>query len=222
MLCVLLTGCRPHPEPAASPSTSTTTTSPTVHTVGVAGLPGLLLSPEDLKTILAAPTLAVTHTDTAPVTFPQMKHEPPQCAGAVYPGLTQTLAGSGYRSFFGVQLAGNPVMLPTVNETVAGFDTDSAAARYVTRVAQQWRGCDGKQLVETNPAGQSVTWDIGVVVEKDGVSAVRASVGAGPVVSALRLVAAKANVTVDLAVVGAGLGVQPRTIMDRILARIPG
>lgn len=223
LVSVLLTGCGSHVEgsPVADSSTTTTTTSPAPKAVAPAGLPGLLLSVDDIKSVLPAPTLAVKHSDTKPVTYPQMRHDPPQCTSAVYAGLAQTLGGSGYRAFFGVVMAGTPTILPTVNETVTAFDTDSAAARYATRVAQQWRGCSDKQLVETNPKGQTVTWDIGVVVDTGRVSAVRASVHSGPVVSSLRLVSAKANVVVDLEVVGAGLGEQPRTIMDRILARIP-
>ena len=233
------TGSTPR-RPTASPSTATTaaaaqpsSSAPVGPSVTDDGLPTLVLTAEEVADALKAPGMFVNKTWTQPHgPLPGDSFDPPECTAAVFNGLTDAYNGSGYHAIYGLDVGQHTNGFPLgVSEFVATFQNGDAAKKFAAGAVDQMRRCAGKQLNYAHP-GTTGIYSVGNPVESGGVTTVRSTLdsvlqnGSTTDVkklntSAMRAVAAKANVVVDVTVIGRNLGDDATTLVSRILGRIP-
>lgn len=216
---------------AAKPSS--TASAPPEPSVTPEGLQSLVLTGEDVAGLIKAPGMYVNKTWTQTHELqPGDSFDPPECTGAVFNGLTASYRDSGYRAIYGVDLGQHANGFPRgVSEFVATFDNGSAAKSFVTGSVNQINGCAGKQLTYSH-GGVSGVYSVGTPVQTGPVTSVRSTLGTvqdngrntdigGQHTSALRALAAKANIVVDVDVIGRDLGDDATTLVRGILGRIP-
>ena len=214
---------------AAQPSSS----APPEPSVADAGLATLVLSAEEVADALKAPGMFVNKTWTQPHgPLPGDSFDPPECTAAVFNGLTDAYNGSGYHAIYGLDLGQHTNGFPLgVSEFVATFQNSDAAKKFAAGAVDQMHSCAGKQLNYAHP-GTTGIYNVGDPVESGGVTTVRSTLDSvlqnGHTTdvkrlnaSAMRAVAAKANVVVDVTAIGRNLGDDATTIVSRILGRIP-
>ena len=216
---------------AAKPSSS----APPEPSVTDAGLPSLVLTAEELADALKAPGMFVNKTWTQPHgPLPGDSFDPPECTAAVFNGLTDAYNGSGYRAIYGLDLGQHTNGFPLgASQFVATFQNADAAKNFAASAVDHMRGCAGKQLNYVHP-GTTGVYTVGNPVESAGVTTVRSTldkaIQGGQTTdmkkmntSAMRAVAAKANVVIDMTLIGRNLGDDDAaTVVSRILGRIPG
>ncbi len=225
----------PHPSAsstatAAKPSSS----APPEPSVTDAGLPSLVLTAEDMADALKAPGMFVNKTWTQPHgPLPGDSFDPPECTAAVFNGLTDAYNGSGYRAIYGLDLGQHTNGFPLgVSQFVATFQNADAAKTFAADAVDRMRSCAGKPLNYVHP-GTTGVYTVGNPMESAGVTTVRSTLDKAIQggqstdmtkmnTSAMRAVAAKANVVVDVTLIGRNLGDdEPGTVVSRILGRIP-
>lgn len=216
---------------AAKPSA--TTPAPPEPAVTAEGLQSLVLTGEDVAGLIKAPGMYVNKTWTQTHELqPGDSFDPPECTQAVFNGLTASYRDSGYRAIYGVDLGQHTNGFPHgVSEFVATFDNAAAAKAFVTNAVNQINGCAGKQLTYSH-GGVSGIYSVGTPAQTGPVTSVRSTLGTvqdngrttdvgGQHTSALRALAAKANVVVDVDVIGRDLGDDATTLVQAILGHIP-
>lgn len=214
---------------AVKPSTS----APPEPLVTAAGLQTLVLTPDDVGDILKSPGMVVDKTWTQTHgPLPGDRFDPAECTDAVFNGLTESYRGSGYRAIYGLDLGQQTPGFPhAVSEFVSTFENAAAARRFAVRAADRMHSCAGKQMTYTH-GGVSGIYTVGTPVESGGVTTLRSTLdnvldNGRPVdvhsvnASAVRALAAKANVVVDLAIIGRDLGDEATTMASRIVDKIP-
>jgi hypothetical protein len=216
---------------AAKPNA--TASVPPEPSVTAEGLQSLVLTGEDVAGLIKAPGMYVNKTWTQThEPQPGDSFDPPECTEAVFNGLTASYRDSGYRAIYGVDLGQHTNGFPHgVSEFVATFDNAAAAKSFVTSAVKQINGCAGKQLTYSH-GGVSGIYNVGTPVQTGPVTSVRSTLGtvqdngrttdvASQRTSALRGLATKANVVVDVDVIGRDLGDDATTLVQGILGRIP-
>ncbi|WP_082942790.1 sensor domain-containing protein [Mycobacterium sp. 852002-40037_SCH5390672] len=216
---------------AAKPSAPAS--APPEPSVTAEGLQSLVLTGEDVAGLIKAPGMYVNKTWTQTHELqPGDSFDPPQCTEAVFNGLTASYRDSGYRAIYGVDLGQHTNGFPHgVSEFVATFDNAAAAKSFVTSAVNQVNSCAGKQLTYSH-GGVSGIYSVGTPVQTGPVTSVRSTLGTvqdngrttdvgSQHTSALRALAAKANVVVDVDVIGRDLGDDATTVVQGILGRIP-
>ncbi len=212
---------------------SATTPAPPEPAVTAEGLQSLVLTGEDVAGLIKAPGMYVNKTWTQTHELqPGDSFDPPECTQAVFNGLTASYRDSGYRAIYGVDLGQHTNGFPHgVSEFVAAFDNAAAAKAFATGAVNQINGCAGKQLTYSH-GGISGIYSVGTPVQTGPVTSVKSTLGTvqdngrttdvgGQHTSALRALAAKANVVVDVDVIGRDLGDDATTLVQGILGRIP-
>lgn len=215
---------------AAKPSAAAAPPEPSVT---AEGLQSLVLTGEDVAGLIKAPGMYVNKTWTQTHELqPGDSFDPPECTEAVFNGLTASYRDSGYRAIYGVDLGQHTNGFPHgVSEFVATFDNAAAAKGFVASAINHINGCAGRQLTYSH-GGISGIYNVGTPVQTGPVTAVRSTLGTvqdngrttdvgGQHTSALRALAAKANVVVDVDVIGRDLGDDATTLVQGILGRIP-
>ncbi|HEX5252614.1 MAG TPA: sensor domain-containing protein [Mycobacterium sp.] len=216
---------------AAKPSGAVS--APPEPSVTPEGLQSLVLTGEDVAGLIKAPGMYVNKTWTQTHELqPGDSFDPPECTEAVFNGLTASYRDSGYRSIYGVDLGQHTNGFPHgVSEFVATFDNAAAAQSFITGAVKQINSCAGKQLTYSH-GGVSGIYSVGTPVQAGPVTSVRSTLGTvqdnGRITdvgsqhtSALRALAAKANVVVDVDAIGRDLGDDATTLVQGILGRIP-
>lgn len=217
--------------PAGAPKP--TSAAPPEPSVTAAGLQALVLTGEDVAALIKAPGMYPIKTWTQTHELqPGDSFDPPECTDAVFNGLTTAYRDSGYRAIYGVDLGQHTGGFPHgVSEFVSTFDNAAAAKSFVTSVVNHIGGCAGKQLTYSH-AGIAGVYTIGQPVQAGPVTSIRSTLGTvhdngrstdvgKQNTSALRAVAAKANVVVDVDVIGRDLGDDATAIASAILGHIP-
>ncbi|WP_082951181.1 sensor domain-containing protein [Mycobacterium mantenii] len=212
---------------------SAAASAPPEPSVTAEGLQSLVLTGEDVGGLIKAPGMYVNKTWTQTHELqPGDSFDPPECTEAVFNGLTASYRDSGYRAIYGVDLGQHTNGFPHgVSEFVASFDNAAAAKTFVTSAVNQINGCAGKQLTYSH-GGVSGIYTVGTPVQTGPVTSVRSTLGTvhdngratdvgSQHTSALRALAAKANVVVDVDVIGRDLGDDATAIVRGILGRIP-
>lgn len=212
---------------------SATTPAPPEPAVTAEGLQSLVLTGEDVAGLIKAPGMYVNKTWTQTHELqPGDSFDPPECTQAVFNGLTASYRDSGYRAIYGVDLGQHTNGFPHgVSEFVAAFDNAAAAKAFATGAVNQINGCAGKQLTYSH-GGISGIYSVGTPAQTGPVTSVKSTLGTvqdngrttdvgGQHTSALRALAAKANVVVDVDVIGRDLGDDATTLVQGILGRIP-
>ncbi|HUB56418.1 MAG TPA: sensor domain-containing protein [Mycobacterium sp.] len=186
------------------------------------GLAGLLLSLDEMKQLLKFDDMGVEDT----VTQPDARgiYEPAGCVGAVFSSMADSYDGSGYGDFYEVRLSDvTGGDLPHwVDQSVATFDSDSAASRFVARQVAQWRRCAGRQLTYAYPRPDDWqdTYRIGETIDSGCVTMISNVITGDKHYTDIRALAAKSNVVVDLQFTGFDLTGEPAVAINRILDRI--
>ncbi|MDM4139013.1 MULTISPECIES: sensor domain-containing protein [Mycobacterium] len=218
---------------AGAAKLSANASAPPEPSVTAEGLQSLVLTGEDVAGLIKAPGMYVNKTWTQTHELqPGDSFDPPECTEAVFNGLTASYRDSGYRAIYGVDLGQHTNGFPHgVSEFVATFDNAAAAKGFVTKAVNHINGCAGKQLTYSH-GGISGIYSVGTPAQTGPVTSVRSTLGTvqdngrttdvgGQHTSALRALAAKANVVVDVDVIGRDLGDDATALVQGILGRIP-
>lgn len=186
------------------------------------GLPALLLRLDEMKQLLKFDDIAIQDTLTRPEA--RGIYQPPNCVGAVFSSMAGSYDGSGYRDFLEIRqsdITGGG--LPHwVDQSVATFDSDSAAKDFVANQVAQWRQCTGRQFKYAYPRPtdwQDSYW-IGETIDSGCVTMTSNVTTGDKRYTDIRALAAKSNIVVDLQFTGFDLTDEPATAVNRILDRI--
>jgi hypothetical protein len=207
---------------ASPPAAATTTPTPDERLVTGAQLPKLLLSIDEVKQAVNAPSLTKVEDGRALSDDQGINVTPRECISALFGGgATAYERGSTRGSFTrAVSGDGNDGLI-LLNEVMSTFDNTAAATNLVARVVGQWRGCAGKS-VTLIVNGTPVVLDVGQPIQNGTVMTLRNTVRGGMSgFSSDRAIAAKANVVIDLDAQGYDLGDSLQSIADLILERVP-
>ncbi|MGA5543733.1 sensor domain-containing protein [Mycobacterium sp. NPDC051198] len=201
-------------------TTTTTTTPAPPPLVTEAQLAGLLPSPAEMQEITKNPEL-VAEEKNMDVGLPATHtYSPVECASSFSMFTPLPFENSGYVKTAGVAQFDGVDM--EAYEGVAMFADGATAQRALAHYVELWRGCAGKALKWTVEDGRSTNFVLGGPEDKkDGIIALRSS-NQGSEVWMLRAIGVKANVLVDLHIMGLGLTDQAVTVVKRIFDRIPG
>jgi hypothetical protein len=207
---------------AVSPPAATRSAAPDERLVTAAQLPKLLLSIDEVKQAVNAPSLAKVEDGAALSGEEGLNVTPRECVSALFGGTSSSYKRGFARGAFSRLITGDGnegVIL--LNETMSTFESTSAATQLVSQVVGQWRGCAGTSvmlIVDGNP----LTLDVGQPIQKGTVMMLQSNLRGGKAgFSSDRAIAAKANVVIDLDAQGFDLGDSLETIADRILERVP-
>jgi eukaryotic-like serine/threonine-protein kinase len=207
---------------AVSPPPATTSPTPDERLVTAAQLPKMLLSIDEVKQAVNAPNLAKVEDSSGLSGDKGLNATPRECISSLFGGGASAYERTGNRGAFTRAITGDGqdgVIL--LNETMATFENTAAASQLVSLVVGQWRGCAGKSvtlIVDGNP----LTLDVGQPNLQGTVMVLRNTLrGSVTGFTSDRVIAAKANVVVDLDAQGFNLGDSLETIARRILERVP-
>lgn len=209
--------------PGTAAPTPTTTAPPPPPTVDAAGMAGLLLSPDEVKTLMGDPTMEADKSyDTIEFPTPdQGTIEPADCMGSFVAGTPPPYQGSNWRKFLQTTLLNKQTGLQAT-QSVTQFDDAAAAQKALAGYVDSWRRCANTQLTLTVPGGASMQITLAAPVDTGGGITTLTNTVAGSPGAYTRAIAAKNNVLIDNQVSGPSLTDQIVTLTKRILARIPG
>ena len=217
-------GTRPKNSPAAEAvRPAPTSSAPEQPLVTAAQLPKLLLSIDEVKHAVNAPNLAKVEDTAALIGTAGLTFAPPECLSSLFASTKEAYQHSLARGVFSRAITGEGQDgMQVLNETISTFDNPSAATSLVSQITGDWRGCAGKS-VTVSGQGNTITLDVGQPAVNGTVMTLQNSLrGSLPGFSSDRAIAAKANVVVDLDGQGFAMDDALKTIVDQILARVPG
>jgi eukaryotic-like serine/threonine-protein kinase len=210
------------PTVEASPPPATSSARPDERIVTAAQLPTLLLSIDEVKQAVYAPTLAKVDDSSGLSGDQGLNVTPRECVSSLFGGGASAYERSVARGAFTRAITGegsDGVIL--FNETMATFENTAAATQLVSLVVGQWRGCAGKSATLIVD-GKPLTLDVGQPIQQGTVMVLRNTLrNSATGFSSDRAIAAKANVVIDLDAQGYNLGDGLQTLADRILERVP-
>lgn len=193
------------------------------HAVTAGGLPGLLLSLDETKKLLQFSDMATEESWNRPDT--KGFFDPADCVGAVFSGMWGSYDGSGYQDFYQVrQTDVSPeAYYHWIDQGVATFQSSEAAESFVAKEVESWRRCTGRQLTYAfpEPDDWGLPYRIGKAVVSGCVTMINDTVDGDRRYDDVRVLAAKANVAVDLQFTGFEVSDEPVTAVRTILDRIP-
>jgi hypothetical protein len=222
----------PSAEPAVTTTTAqSTSTTPTLSVpepVSPSQLAGFLLSLDDVKRLANAANDYKTTDSTALNGSEGITVTPPQCVSALFGGGTEVFVPSDVIATFArnVNLAGDmkKVGLGGLEQRVVLYENPSVASRLVSDIEAKWRGCAGPVSVAFDDGTPTSHYTVGPVTHGNrnpSIVLVSATMDNSALFVSTRVVVAKANVVVDLALMGADLGESAESIALEILSRIP-
>jgi hypothetical protein len=186
------------------------------------GLTGLPLSLDEMTQLLKFSAMATEDIWTRPDA--RGTFEPAGCVGAVFSSMAGSYNDSGYRDFYEVRQSDvTRGDLPHwVDQSVATFESDSAARVFVAKEVAQWRRCAGRQLeyAYPRPGDRQDPYRIGDAIDSGCVTVISNVVVSDKRYTDIRELAAKSNIVVDLQFTGFDLTDEPATAVNRILDRI--
>jgi hypothetical protein len=217
---------------ARSGRSSTVATSPTAVTssapeepfVTAAQLPKLLLTIDEVKQAVYAPNLAKVDDATALSGSQGLTVTPPECLSAVFSGVASAYQHSPVRGTFSRTITGDDGKsgMILLDETMSTFENMSAATHFVSQLIGQWRRCAGDSVTLV-ANGNPITLDIGQPAPNGTVMMLQNSLRGGVAGFSIdRAIVAKANIVIDLDAQGFDMGDALKTLVDLILARVPG
>jgi serine/threonine-protein kinase len=190
--------------------------------IAQAALPGLLLSPDQLGTVMGTPGMTVTGTIT---TLPDGSGQVPD--GACLPlegaGQATVYADSGWTAVSGQRVA-DQSHAHLVEQVVVLFVSAHDARAFFTSSAQRWPACSNRQHDEKTAAGQMQVHTVGPVSNTNGtlsatITGVLARNGASGVCE--RALTVTNNVAIDIDACGASPSGAAVNIADQIAAKVP-
>ncbi|MGH3970235.1 MAG: sensor domain-containing protein [Mycobacterium sp.] len=186
------------------------------------GLPGLLLSLDEMRHILKFSSMATEETWARP--DERGVFQPVGCVGAVFSGMARTYDGSQYREFYEVRHVDvtSDGWQHWVDQGAVSFESPDAALAFVSKEVARWRQCAGQKLRYAFPLPED--WQepylIGQTVDSGCVTMVSNVIAGDNRYDDIRVLAAKSNIVVDLQFTGFDLTDEPTTAVNEILDRI--
>jgi hypothetical protein len=190
----------------------------------VDGLTAMLLSVEDIRTIIGAEDLEVAYTYEKFLDY--LEFEPESCIGVPFNTIDRAYSNSGYQAVSGMVVQPpHDTQRDWVDEGVVQFATAAAAHRFVTASAAAWRNCAGKQVraVPDKDTGSQV-WQIAETVETLPDSRgflVRSTRVDRPQSECAHTMADRADLVIDVVVCSRDDAGNAETILERIASRPP-
>ena len=182
----------------------------------------VLLSVDELKTILDAPGLAETKSSKGESDgADDAKAEPAECATAVAAGLNTVYDSSGATGYARAGYS-DTATATLVDQVAATFPSAADARDFVAQNAELWQRCAGKTFTLSSSKSPALTWDLGSPVVAGQRVTLQNTLTARQGLPQYRVLAAKGNTVIDLSVLAKRLHTEPTTIADRMLSRIPG
>lgn len=205
---------------AVSTTTTTTTKAPTIN---AAQLDSLLLSPEQLGTIVGATGMVADPNTT------EMKDPGPgnsvsddRCLGALTGFQTGTYKSSGYTGML-AQLVQRPHVNPgwVVVQGAAVFASAEQATGFVATQQNQWQQCAGRTITQIN-AGRAIDWAFqDVVGSPPNISLQRTPVKGLKDITCQHALSAVLNLVIDVNVCAPGTTDQASQIAAQMAAKVP-
>jgi hypothetical protein len=205
------------PGPVSAP-TSSVPSSAAPAPVDVAKV---LLTLDEVRQIMNTPGMAELPDSTPGSESPDrdVSGDPPECAGAVAPGINTVYDNSGASGFKQLSF-GDPSTTTMVEQVAASFDSPTAARKFVAQNTDQWRQCAGKRFTISTSSG-SLSFDIGDVTMRAGRANLQNTLTAKQEIPQYRMMGAKGDVVFDLAVYSRNATTEPDRIANSIMAKIP-
>ncbi|OBK83565.1 hypothetical protein A5649_06160 [Mycolicibacter heraklionensis] len=215
----LAAGCGSHelkvlPNPTSTVPTTTMTAAP----IAEDGLRALLLTPEQVNTIMEATDMAVTRTHTA-LSDDSATMQPQECLAVDGAAQEPVYAGSGYSGVREQALSEGDDFEHFAEQAVVAFPSAKQAAAFFAAAARQWPACH-----EYSHLQSGTIWTAGPIVNADGMlSTVATQENAGNDVSWAcgRALTVANNVVIDVNTCSADPKDTAVVIAGQIAAKVP-
>jgi PknH-like extracellular domain len=217
-ICILTAGCSSGSNQGTK--TSTTTTTPTTTTappVAEAALDGVLLTPEQVNTVMGATEMTVTKTHVS-MSDDSATMEPKECLAIDGSAQALVYADSGYTALRDQTLQEGDNFTHYVEQAVVFFPSAKQARVFFTASAQQWPACHQYTHTQTNSQ-----WAVGPVSNANdtlGATATQQNAKA-PGWACGRALAARNNLVIDVNTCSANPADTAVNIANQIAAKVP-
>jgi PknH-like extracellular domain len=217
-ICILTAGCSSGSNQGTK--TSTTTTTPTTTTappVAEAALDGVLLTPEQVNTVMGATEMTVTKTHVS-MSDDSATMEPKECLAIDGSAQALVYADSGYTALRDQTLQEGDNFTHYVEQAVVFFPSARQAGAFFNVSAQQWPACHQYTHTQTNSE-----WTVGPVSNTNGTlstSATQQNANA-PGWACGRALAIRNNVVIDVNTCSANPTDSAVNIANQIAAKVP-
>ena len=131
-----------------------------------AALNSLLLTPDEIDTIMGTTNLEPGEIFTAMTTEPPSISDP-ACVGAQFNAVQAVYQGSGYSTVADQTLSGDQPKYTYVNQTAVLFPSAAQAGAFLSTSADAWKRCAGQTLTVTMTDGKTYNWTFDDVTEDD-------------------------------------------------------
>ncbi|WP_204815130.1 serine/threonine-protein kinase PknH/PknJ [Mycobacterium riyadhense] len=200
-----------------------TTTTSAVPKVAPAQLDSILLSPEQINTIVGTTGIVVDHNTTEMTDpGPENSLSDERCLGALIGYQTRPYKSSGYTAML-AQLMQKPHSNPgyVVVQGAVIFASADQALGFVTAQAVQWRDCAGKTVTQVN-SGKEFHWTFREVSgDPPKISLLRDPAGAVKDVTCQHVLSAVSHLVFDVNVCSPQTIDQASQIADAMAAKLP-
>ncbi len=214
--------------PSPTPVTTMTMTTPPPPTVAPADLTGLLPTLGDVKNLVGDDKLTM-HKESRQLDEDNegAKLDRPECVAAMETGAPQIYNMAAVTGVYGVELRDfldrtDPIQ--SANTVVAFRDIPTAHAQ-LDSIVSSWRQCANSTVLVTFPSGQIIKNDLAAPTDTgNGITVLPVAIARNGL-TFLRLVAAKANIVIDVLLTSrTSRGEQQNAlaIVNFILDKIPG
>ncbi|QLL10541.1 sensor domain-containing protein [Mycobacterium vicinigordonae] len=211
------------PPSSATPRTSTSTTPATpaaAPPAAVSALPGLLLPPDQIASLLGVRTMTVSDSSSHGFTDDTPYISDKECTGPYAPADQGAFGRSGSVGAQ-LQLLSNPDGPNAVEQAVIAFPSAAAAQQVLAEQQRQWSACSGRTFTVTTPNETPTPWTFGPLTTPGGTLVMSFTSQVRSSVSCQRAMAARNNVIVDVAANGFDVGNHGVDVLNAIVAKVP-
>lgn len=232
---ILIAGCGgDNAGGAASSSTATTTAAPKTP-LARAGLPDLMLSPNDIGTVLGVTGTTSDPPVTNLVEDPAQRSDytfPAECRYSTHAALASVYADSGSTAVYGYHdqapapAGADQLESPDVYQFVVLFASPEQASAFFTTSTQRWPACANRQ--DTVPAADGkpeLQWKVGQVSNANGVLSAPVTItitsnGNSVTMPCQRALTVRNNVVIDVDACRKDVGDAGVSIANQIAAKV--
>jgi PknH-like extracellular domain len=202
------------PSTTPQPSTTTSTTAPPV---AEGALDGLLLSPEQVNTVMAATDMTVTRNHVA-MSDDSATMQPRECLAVDGTAQAQVYVGSGFTAVRDQTLQEGDNFTHYAEQAVVLFPSAKQAGAFFTASAQQWPTCHQYTHIQS-----ASPWAVGPVSNTDGILSTTATQqnAKSPGWACGRALAIRNNVIIDVNTCSANPTDSAVNIANQIAAKVP-
>jgi hypothetical protein len=232
---MLVAGCGDSNAGDTAGSSITTTAAAPKTPLAKAALPDLMLSPDEIDSMLG------TRGTTSDPPFTNLGEDPvhrtdytfpPECKYTIHAGLASEYVDSGNTGVYGYHdIAPTPpgasqLESPDVYQFVVLFPSPEQAGAFVTTSAQRWPACANRQdTVPADGTHPELQWKVGSVSNANGVLSTSVTVtvngdGANVTMPCQRVLTARRNVVIDDDACRKDVGDLGVTIANQIGAKV--